>query len=269
MGRRDDVKFRLLIVLLFLGCTFTATARDEASSKAEMLRMIERADRFTVFSLDPTDPGALPPEKTGPGIVRFHGYVVLGELTGDSAPTRERVRQALTASFREKHDGPRPECFEPRIGVRLTVAEIQRDVLLCFQCLRGVWLLENGDVSVALAAEAEAELNALLDERGIARDIPPKTSVDLPESPMTPTDAGEGEGIGGGVPEPEFWMLLFISWAVGAVPATAGGIALGFGVHRKSNLLKIVGVLFLLLGIAIVTPMTLLLGMWVLHWMTV
>ena len=127
----------------------------------------------------------------------------------------------------------------------------------------------DGDVSVSLVPAAEAEFNALLDERGIARDIPKKTSVDLAESPKASTETADADDAGGGVPEPEFWFLLFISWAVGSVPAVAGGIALGVGIHRKSNLLKIVGLLFLLVGIVILAPMTLLLAMWVIHWITV
>ena len=70
------------------------------------------------------------------------------------------------------------------------------------------------------------------------------------------------------MPEPEFWILLILSLAVAAVPASIGGALLGFGIYRKSKALKISGGVLLGLGGLIALPMGGLLLTWVFYWVS-
>jgi hypothetical protein len=68
------------------------------------------------------------------------------------------------------------------------------------------------------------------------------------------------------MPEPEFWMLLFVCEAIGTIPGCLGGALFGLGVRREVIALKITGGCLLGIGALICLPMRLLLAMWIIAW---
>ena len=162
---------RLLIIVLLIVSRIEGDAKEPPFAGVGLEHFIERSEQVSLFSLDPTDPQLLPPEKKKPEIENFHGYVVLGRISHGSPQTNGRIRKALTASL-AAYDGAL--CFAPRLGVRLISGGKQLDILLCFQCRQSAFCYDGDKVFSGLAPKAEAEFIAILDENGIARDIPKK-----------------------------------------------------------------------------------------------
>jgi hypothetical protein len=98
-------------------------------------QVLEQADQFTLFSLDP---GSLVRDpETGEGSYacsggRFHGFVVLGHATVDDVPRRAELLHALYEGFAGAIR-PRP-CYEPRHGIRATRGKQAVDLVICFTC---------------------------------------------------------------------------------------------------------------------------------------
>jgi hypothetical protein len=119
----------------------------EAEALARVLpgdcrQVLEQADRFTLFSLDPyslvRDPD------TGEGSYscsggRFHGFVVLGHTTVEDVNRRAELLHALYEGFAEvlrpRTGLPRVRpCYEPRHGLRASRGKRTVDLVVCFTC---------------------------------------------------------------------------------------------------------------------------------------
>jgi hypothetical protein len=163
---------RFFVAIMTMMLVVRGVAKEDAFAKVDIYQLIDHAEQFRLFSVDPTDPDSLPAEKKKASVETFHGYLVLGQLAADSPMIKDRVRAALTAALTDLDPGPPAMCFEPRVGVRLMSGGRQLDILLCFQCLTSAFYLDGSELHGPLASKGEAHFTALLDEHGIARDVP-------------------------------------------------------------------------------------------------
>jgi hypothetical protein len=88
--------------------------------------ILEQADEFELFSLDPR-----PPRKPAKGT--FHGYKILGSTEVQDTSTRRRLVTALERGIAE-NEGIMMACFNPRHGIHVTRAKEHADFVICFEC---------------------------------------------------------------------------------------------------------------------------------------
>jgi hypothetical protein len=99
------------------------------------LRALDDADRFELFSLDPSMRGW----PATPGQSLFNGYRVLGSTIVSDPQTRTEIGAALKAGIRDSN-GDEAACFDPRHGIRVTHGATVTDFIVCFECLQvEVW----------------------------------------------------------------------------------------------------------------------------------
>jgi hypothetical protein len=93
------------------------------------LNALDDADRFELFSLDPSMTGWIP----APGRSEFHNHAVLGSTDILDRATQMELRNALKAGIRES-GGEEAACFDPRHGIRVTHGSAVTDFVICFEC---------------------------------------------------------------------------------------------------------------------------------------
>jgi hypothetical protein len=108
-----------------------ATTPASADTIPDQLRAIlEKAEHFELFSLNPTDP--LSENKKEPKET-FHGWEVLGKTTVKDAETRKKLVDAFEKGVAD-NKGPHANCFDPRHGIRVTHDGKTADFVICFEC---------------------------------------------------------------------------------------------------------------------------------------
>ena len=88
--------------------------------------VLENADRFELFSLDPVY-RERPPKNA------FHGYEVLGKADISDTPTRRKLVSAFERGVAE-NQGLMAACFNPRHGIWVTRGDKTVDFVICFAC---------------------------------------------------------------------------------------------------------------------------------------
>src|SRR5262249_50651629 len=91
-------------------------------------RLLDKAETFELYSLDPDRKGKAAPVKDG-----FHGWKVLGKTEVKGKADRKRLNDALRLGV-EDNFGMVAACFIPRHGIRLKGGGRTVDLVICFQC---------------------------------------------------------------------------------------------------------------------------------------
>ena len=105
----------------------SAASAEARADFNEAAKLIEQADSFDLYSLNPESEGE---DKNG-----FHGYTVLGKTTLKDKATREKVLAAIKKGVGDS-DGKAARCFIPRHGVHAVHKGKTVDLVICFQCLQ-------------------------------------------------------------------------------------------------------------------------------------
>jgi hypothetical protein len=90
--------------------------------------ILEHAEQFELFSLNPE-------YQRRPGILDFHGYRVLRQISIASLETRGQLISALERGVHE-NQGATALCFNPRHGIRAVRKGRTADFVICFECLQ-------------------------------------------------------------------------------------------------------------------------------------
>jgi hypothetical protein len=93
-------------------------------------RLLDKADTFELYSLDPDEKGKGVGAKEG-----FHGWKVLGKTEVKDKAKRKRLTDAVRLGA-EDNFGMAANCFIPRHGIRLKGNGKTVDLVICFQCLQ-------------------------------------------------------------------------------------------------------------------------------------
>jgi len=93
---------------------------------ASVLPALEKADKFELYSLDPTPTTEIP-------AVNFHDWAILGSTEVDKADVRKRLVAALKKAAAE-NEGIAAGCFNPRHGIRVIHGGKTYDLVICFEC---------------------------------------------------------------------------------------------------------------------------------------
>jgi hypothetical protein len=124
--------FQMLAVVVLVGSCVDAGERhlrkkEKKQQLPERARSIlEKADRFELFSLDPNAPKLKP----GQG---FHGWKVLGKTPVKEKKVQEKIMSALARGIAEQR-GAIADCFKPRHGIRAFRKKEKVDLVICFEC---------------------------------------------------------------------------------------------------------------------------------------
>jgi hypothetical protein len=86
--------------------------------------MLIKAENFDLYSLEP---------RAAQGETDFHGWKVLGKTAVKEADVRKKLITALEKGAAES-DGSRPDCFNPRHGIRVSRGGKTMDLVICFEC---------------------------------------------------------------------------------------------------------------------------------------
>jgi hypothetical protein len=97
--------------------------------------ILEKADRFELFSLDPNAPKLKP----GQG---FHRWKVLGKTLIKEKKLQETIMSALARGIAEQ-PGAIADCFKPRHGIRAVRRKEHVDLVICFECFQVLVLGEK------------------------------------------------------------------------------------------------------------------------------
>ncbi|MCZ7648893.1 MAG: hypothetical protein M5U26_27160 [Planctomycetota bacterium] len=116
--------------LLALFALAAAGARAEEKNRIPeaVQAALEKAESFTLYSLDPREREEKPKDA-------FHGYAVLGQTEVKEAETRKELLAAFKKGV-EENQGEMAKCFEPRHGIRVKDGETTHDLVICFECLQ-------------------------------------------------------------------------------------------------------------------------------------
>jgi hypothetical protein len=164
MTRYPTVLFPLLALLLSGACP----QADEKENKIpEKLRaLLEKAEKFELLSLSPDDREEKPKDA-------FHGWRVLGRTTVKDAEIRKKLVAAFEKGVAE-NKGIVAKCFNPRHGIRLTVADETADFVICFECYQ----------VKAFIGDKQAEGFLVTDSpKGVFDDVLKEANVPLPAKP--------------------------------------------------------------------------------------
>jgi len=112
-------------VAALLAGTALAAPKEENKVPDEVKAILDKADSFELYSLDPN---FLKDVKDG-----FHGFKVLGKTEVKEADTRKAL-VAATVKGAAENKGEVARCFEPRHGIRLTRDKKTVDLVICFHC---------------------------------------------------------------------------------------------------------------------------------------
>ena|SRR5260370_6484365 len=118
----------VLLAIATLLTTFYACAAEEKENRlpADAKTILEKAEQFELFSLDPSVEGMK--DKGG-----FHGWKVLGKTVVKEAEVRKKILADLDKGISDS-DGNGAKCFDPRHGIRAKRDGKIVDLVICFEC---------------------------------------------------------------------------------------------------------------------------------------
>jgi hypothetical protein len=117
-------------LVLVLGVSFCLVSwntnrRLSAAFTPEELQILEKGERFTLYSLAPEVTQEL---KSGPD---FEGYRIMGQTQVTNVRTRADLLVALYGGIGK---GEVEACFMPRHGIRAVRGNKTVDLVICFEC---------------------------------------------------------------------------------------------------------------------------------------
>jgi hypothetical protein len=166
MQRVAIMKASLLLILIrlsFLEAAVGAAGEGPMHTIPEAARtLLEQAPELVVFSLDPRRPTRDASEK-------FHGWRVLGKtILKRDEPRRAALVEALDQGVKE-YQGSGARCFNPRHGLRATIAGKTADFVICFECAQTHLFLTGEKEQVFLNSGSPAEaFDTVLRDAGVA-----------------------------------------------------------------------------------------------------
>jgi hypothetical protein len=121
----------IVIAFFIVAASFALIAAEDVKDNtipAEALKVLDAAEKLTVYSLDP--------QKIGDkNTVRFRSYPVLGTTELSTKDSREQLLAALQKGIKE-NPGDIAKCFDPRHAIRAVANGKTVDLLVCFRCLQ-------------------------------------------------------------------------------------------------------------------------------------
>jgi hypothetical protein len=106
-------------------------ARKENALPSEVRKILDKADRFVLLSLDPK---LSEHQQDKPSDKFFHGYRVRRKIEIRTQKARDELSGALYEGIAD-WDGDIAMCFNPRHGIRANVGDETVDLVICFQCM--------------------------------------------------------------------------------------------------------------------------------------
>jgi hypothetical protein len=112
---------------------------DEQSLPPKVLSVIEHADEFVLYSLEPLSEAKVSskngPLKQRPENELFHGEGIVGQVVLKETKDQNRIVTALKHAIEQA--GPDAAgCFWPHHGIRARKGKETIDVVICFTCNR-------------------------------------------------------------------------------------------------------------------------------------
>lgn len=151
-----------LLALLYLATT--ACAADNQLPK-DVAAILDKAESIEFLSLSPKRGEKDIPEKDN-----FHGFRILGRVTLKDAG-RKTIVDGLRKGIKDS-DGSVAACFNPRHGIRATVAGKTADIVICFECHSLVTHIGETRGSALTARTPEATFNKVLKDANVP--LPPQ-----------------------------------------------------------------------------------------------
>jgi hypothetical protein len=117
-----------LLAVATLLTTLCARAAEEKENKlpADAKVILEKAEQFEMFSLDPS-------VERVKGKDGFHSWKVLGKTVVKKAEVRKQILADLDKGISDS-DGNGAKCFDPRHGIRAKHDGKTIDLVICFEC---------------------------------------------------------------------------------------------------------------------------------------
>src|SRR5262245_44192703 len=127
-----------LAACVMLGAGPAACEAKENKLSDDAKAILEQADQFELYSLDPEQTKEKPKDT-------FHGWKVLGKTTVKEKADRGKLMESLQKGIKD-NDGTVAACFNPRHGLKATKGDKTVELVICFECYQvEVWLGENRD----------------------------------------------------------------------------------------------------------------------------
>jgi hypothetical protein len=116
----------IAVALVVVALTGAPVRSAEGKIPAAVKTILEKADAYELFSLDPGSREEKPKDT-------FQDWKVLGKTRVDKAETRKQLVAALEKGITDNPDSV-ANCFEPRHGIRATHQGKTVDLVICFRC---------------------------------------------------------------------------------------------------------------------------------------
>jgi hypothetical protein len=110
----------------------SSSLREKNTLPPEVRKVLDTADRFILFSLDPHPVSEEKLDKASNEL--FHQYRVRRKIDIRTPKERAELLGALYKGISDS-DGMVAMCFNPRHGIRATVGGETVDLVICFECL--------------------------------------------------------------------------------------------------------------------------------------
>jgi len=156
------------------------TALILTEARMALRSKLPRVSGLTLYSLFPIDAPNLKPYHTERAeeleeLSRFHDFPILGQVSIDDSDQANRWvdffrDQIIPGSFLLCE-------FAPRHGFRLSTANGNVDILMCYSCGQLAYFGSSKldqEHNPIFSSATEAQLNRLFDKLKIKRDVPPK-----------------------------------------------------------------------------------------------
>ncbi len=175
------ISLRLIAAILGATVSLISVGPARGKSNDEIIAFIRNAEDITLYSINPeTDEWrrslGLKPNKPSP---LFFVYPILGVVEGKSEALKEKLRKAALETVTPPLAGfsTKMMCFEPRHALKFKSGNQVLELIICYECrsfifgFNGRFLDENED-GINFKSPAQADLNSILDELKVPRDIP-------------------------------------------------------------------------------------------------
>jgi hypothetical protein len=126
--------------------------------------VLDHADQFVLYSLDPRSVEYLRPPEAYPQEV-FHDFPVLGRVEVQDAAKQAELLRALYEGIAAKNIEP-ANCFFPRHGVRASLNGVTVDLVICFECSQ-IQIHPAKGKDVLTSASPQPVFNRVLKEAGV------------------------------------------------------------------------------------------------------
>jgi hypothetical protein len=161
-----------------LNSDFASVLSEARSALVPKLPQVTSLTLFSLFPIDATNirPNEIPEAATLLKLPRFHDFPILGQLTLDDAVQASR----WVDFFRDQIiPGDFSACeFKPRHGFRLSTANSETDILMCYHCndLVVIGSTPGNKHKPAFSPATKDQINQLFDKLNIPRDVPEKAN---------------------------------------------------------------------------------------------